>query len=207
MLKMKKLQEMRKGWNFLSYTPRNWPVNILPIQTQRHSPKEWLDNQMSKPINLKTVVLGWIAFPRSGYITRISNLVKNNHNTPTDFHFDISCVIIIYTNLNAIKVKSMLGNFTFYWEIILLLIKLIFIIYNRPSEPVDIRHLLSMGYQKDWFKDQNDKHSDERIKKQVSSSNSLITLNWKLSLLSPWGTFITSLILQSACLRFPPRNS
>lgn len=38
----------------------------------------------------------------------------------------------------------------------------------RPSEPVDIRHLLSMGYQKDWFQEQNDKYIDERKKKQVN---------------------------------------
>ncbi|XP_031556144.1 uncharacterized protein C7orf57 homolog [Actinia tenebrosa] len=38
---------------------------------------------------------------------------------------------------------------------------------KMDSEPVDFRHLMSMGYQRDWFDDQNQKHVEEKRKLQV----------------------------------------
>ncbi|KAK3729450.1 hypothetical protein QZH41_009994 [Actinostola sp. cb2023] len=39
--------------------------------------------------------------------------------------------------------------------------------HTIDSNPVNFRHLLSMGYQKDWFEEQNNKYSDEKKKKQL----------------------------------------
>ena len=35
------------------------------------------------------------------------------------------------------------------------------------SQPVDFKHLLSMGYQRDWFDEQGQKAKDDRAERKV----------------------------------------
>lgn len=39
----------------------------------------------------------------------------------------------------------------------------------RDSEPVNFKHLMSMGYQRDWFNEQDQKAKKERDEKKVCS--------------------------------------
>lgn len=52
------------------------------------------------------------------------------------------------------------------WQIFLSKHMLFFVLIS-DTQPVDFKHLLSMGYQRDWLDEQGDKATDDRAERKV----------------------------------------